>query len=549
MLVRGLKMTAGKKKPEHKEPDTPDIERTLRDDAEEQLVRSPKRSADLKGQTPEQLIHELEVHQVELEMQAEELSRAHIALEESRDKYLDLYDFAPIGYLSLTETALIVEVNLAGATLLGADRKKLLKARFRSFVAQKNLEQWDRYFLTLLDQGGKQTCTLTLKRSNGSMFPASLEGVRTCGSDGVSTVRITFSDISDIWEIEALKETNDYLNNLFDYANAPIIVWDPKYVITRFNHAFEDMTLRSEQEVIGRRLDILFPKESMDASFLQIKKTLEGKWWETVEIPILVKDGSVRTVLWNSANILDPDGRLISTIAQGVDITERRRAEEALRRVNQKLNILSGLTRKDLSCQILVLNSYLELAKKHAAGQDQVLSSIQKGKRAAELINEITEVTRDYQDMGAKPPKWQIVKMAFLLGISHISIKNIQHSLETENLEIFADPLLEKVCQRLFENSVKHGEHVTRIRVWHTVTPDGATIFFEDDGIGIPQDKKVQIFLRSEGTRVSMRSLIFVREILDITGIIIRETGEPGKGARFEMTVPKGAWRLTGKGD
>ena len=118
--------------------------------------------------------------------------------------------------------------------------------------------------------------------------------------------------------------------------------------------------------------------------------------------------------------------------------------------------------------------------------------------------------------------------------------------MSTENLEIFADPLVEKVCQRLFENSVKHGDHVTRIRVWHTATPEeGVTIIFEDDGTGIPQELKEQIFLRSDGPRASMRSLIFVREILDITGITITETGEPGKGARFEMIVPKGAWRCS----
>ena len=99
-------MSAGKKRPED-----PASTRLLRDDAEEQLKRSPERSPRMEGQTPQQLIHELEVHQIELETQAEELRRAHIALEESRDKYLDLYDFAPIGYLSLTETALIEEVN------------------------------------------------------------------------------------------------------------------------------------------------------------------------------------------------------------------------------------------------------------------------------------------------------------------------------------------------------------------------------------------------------------------------------------------------------
>jgi signal transduction histidine kinase len=91
---------------------------------------------------------------------------------------------------------------------------------------------------------------------------------------------------------------------------------------------------------------------------------------------------------------------------------------------------------------------------------------------------------------------------------------------------------------------VKHGDHVTLIRVWHKVTPNGVTIVFEDDGVGIPQERKEQIFLRSEGTRVSRGSLIVVQEILSITGITITETGEPGKGARFEMVVPEGMWRM-----
>ena len=139
---------------------------------------------------------------------------------------------------------------------------------------------------------------------------------------------------------EALRETNEYLNNLFDYANAPIIVWDPEFVITRFNPAFEELTLRSKQEVIGKPLDILFPKESTDSLRILIKKALEGERWETVEIPILTKDGSVRLVLWNSANVLDPEGRIVSSIAQGIDITERKRAEEALRESEERFRTI-----------------------------------------------------------------------------------------------------------------------------------------------------------------------------------------------------------------
>ncbi len=258
------------------------------------------------------------------------------------------------------------------------------------------------------------------------------------------------------------------------------------------------------------------------------------------------KDGTIIPVEINTHVVNLMGKRVIVAVVR--DITERKAAQDALMRVNQKLNVISQLTRKDLANQIFVLNSYLELAKHQLAGQDHIIETVQKGVRAIQSIHETIEYSKDYQDMGSKPPAWQNVKMALLFGLSHISIGKIQHSFETEYLEIFADPLLEKVCQRLFENAVKHGEHVTRIRVWYTVTKEGAVIFFEDDGIGISEDRKKQIFLRSEGARVSVRSLIFVREILDITGITIKETGEPGKGARFEMVVPKGMWRTTNKG-
>ena len=274
----------------------------------------------------------------------------------------------------------------------------------------------------------------------------------------------------------------------------------------------------------------------------------EGKEFD-LECSVIPRDGSAQKMIHSVARLeKDAQGNPLKVMGIIQDITGRKVAENALMRVNQKLNVLSQLTRKDLTSQIFVLNSYLEMAKKHAVGQDQIIASLQKGVHAIRSIHETIEYSKDYQDMGAKPPKWQNVKMTMLLGLSHISIGKVQHSIETENLEIFADPLLEKVCQRLFENSVKHGDHVTRIRVSQTTDSDRATIFFEDDGIGILKEKKEQIFLRSEGSRDSMGSLVFVREILDITSLTIKETGEPGKGARFEIVVPNGAWRITGTG-
>jgi PAS domain S-box-containing protein len=131
---------------------------------------------------------------------------------------------------------------------------------------------------------------------------------------------------------EALRETNEYLDNLFNYANAPIIVWDPEFRISRFNRAFEALTGRTTETVIGEPLGILFPAAQVESSMELIRKTLTGERWEAVEIPILHLDGSVSTVLWNSATLFAPDGVTpAATIAQGQNITDRKRAEDMLR--------------------------------------------------------------------------------------------------------------------------------------------------------------------------------------------------------------------------
>lgn len=128
-------------------------------------------------------------------------------------------------------------------------------------------------------------------------------------------------------------ETRIYFENLLNYANAPVIVWDKQFQITLFNHAFERLTGLKASDVLEKHLEMLFPEDRKDEAMRHIKRTLEGEYWETVEIPILDTHGNVKTVLWNSANIYDSSGKkVVSTIAQGHDITERKQVEQALQR-------------------------------------------------------------------------------------------------------------------------------------------------------------------------------------------------------------------------
>lgn len=173
---------------EQKSPDS------LRADAEATLahVSAPVSSDALPT---ESLMHELQVHQIELEMQNGALRDAQIALEESRDRYFDLYEFAPVGYLTLSREGMISEINLSGARLLGLDRKKLLNRRFSRLVAFEDNDLWHRHFIRAKQHAEQQTCELVLKRGDGSIFHAQLN----CGqikSGNVLSIHVAIADIS-----------------------------------------------------------------------------------------------------------------------------------------------------------------------------------------------------------------------------------------------------------------------------------------------------------------------------------------------------------------
>ena len=147
---------------------------------------------------------------------------------------------------------------------------------------------------------------------------------------------------------EELRRTSEYLENLFNYANAPIICWNTELEITRFNHAFEKMTGYAAVEVLGKKLDILFPENTREESLGKIERTLNGKW-EVVEIPIIRKDGEIRIALWNSANVYDAEGKRIeATIAQGQDITERKIAENILRDREENIRAVFDATSESI---------------------------------------------------------------------------------------------------------------------------------------------------------------------------------------------------------
>lgn len=171
-----------------------ETQNSLRVETEEQLANSPPIAT--KSRASKELLHEFQVQQSELEMRNEELRKAQKALEESRDRYIDLYDFSPNGYLTLTCDGLINEINLTGAALLGEQRNELVGRRFAPFVVPENGDLWNQHFLRAKNHSVKQSCELTLKRKNGSTLYAKLDSLRMPASPSCS-IRMVISDITE----------------------------------------------------------------------------------------------------------------------------------------------------------------------------------------------------------------------------------------------------------------------------------------------------------------------------------------------------------------
>ncbi|HNS83170.1 MAG TPA: sensor histidine kinase, partial [Methanolinea sp.] len=173
----------------------------------------------------------------------------------------------------------------------------------------------------------------------------------------------------------------------------------------------------------------------------------------------------------------------------------------------------------------------------------------ESAKKASDNIERQISFTKDYQDMGVKSATWQEIGLALTRARGALPIEHLSIKAEGTEYEIFADPLFEKVFYNLFENSLKHGgEGMTTISISTRETDEGLLILYEDDGVGIPENAKKFLFAQ-EMTPQKGLGMFLTGQILAITGITIVETGVPGRGARFEMLVPKGGFRKAKSGD
>ncbi|MDO8567634.1 MAG: ATP-binding protein, partial [Dehalococcoidales bacterium] len=359
---------------------------------------------------------------------------------------------------------------------------------------------------------------------------------------------------------EALRETRDYLDNLFNYANAPIIVWDTDFHITRFNHAFERLTGLKAGDVLGKELETLFPEEKQE-SMDYIRRAVAGERWEAVEIPILRADGSVRTVLWNSATLYGTDGKTaVATIAQGQDITERKLAEvtlqntsDELARSNAELEHFAYVASHDLQEPLRMISSYVQLLANRYRGKldndaDEFINYATDGAaRMQRLINDLLAYSR----VGTRGKPFEEMSLEDSLSQA---LDNLTMRIKESGAAVTHDPLpvvygdsgqITQVFQNLIDNAIKfHGEKPPRIHISAQAKEGECVCSVRDNGIGIDPQYNGKLFAlfqrlhtRREypGTGIG---LAICKRIVERHGGKIWVKSEPGAGATFYFTIP-----------
>ncbi len=361
----------------------------LRRRAEKQLQGQKEALADLTPEKIRRLVHELRVHQVELEIQNEELRETQVNLEESRSRYGDLYNFAPVSYFTLDETGRILEANLTAASLLGVERGNLVGKKFLQFVAREDMGVFNRFLPQVLENRSRQSCEVSLKGRFGELV-ARLDGILWKDTGGQTHCRVTATDISNLRAVEReLRDHRDRLEQMVQERTASLKAQTLKLEVQREEllrvtdelereRARLTTTLEQMPEgiviaeahsgkllLVNRKMSTIFGRSLSPEDGLEFLSQFQashpdGRPLQSDEFPLpralatgqvvageeieVLGGNDIRRTLWvNAAPVRDRLGRIIAAVATYQDITERKQAEADLEESRSQSAFLADL--------------------------------------------------------------------------------------------------------------------------------------------------------------------------------------------------------------
>lgn len=412
--------------------------------------------------------------------------------------------------------------------------------RFLDFVLEQ-LKEPDRFLerVRLLYDSPQMTSFDEIEFKDGRTFERFSQPIH---EDQSLVGRIwNFRDVTERKAAErALNKSERELKSIMNSAKDAIFVKDREGKYVMVNEAMGQTFGVQAAELMGMMDRDLFGAEAAEQNALMDERVLAG---QTVEQEVNWDiHGSVRVLSLIKVPLRDDQGNVVGICGIARDTSERKKVEKALQEANSSLNLLNSITRHDVLNQLMIIRGYSDLIR--AALKDQkLLDYMDKVERATRNIRQQILFTRDFQKLGVAEARWQSTEELMDKALTALEIGKIDISVDLGGLEVFADPMLEKVFYNLVDNTLRHGERATRIAMTcHRQGPD-LVLVYEDDGAGVKDEEKERIFDRGFGKNTGL-GLFLTRAILNVTHIEIRETGVHGSGARFEMRIPDGMYRF-----
>jgi len=469
-------------------PPWPD--RNLRERAEEALRALPEEKKGVPKGDLQCLIHELQVHEVELEMQNDELRKAFQSLEESRDRYFDLYDFAPVGYFTMGEDGLIIDLNYTGAELLGFTRSFLIGRRFSVLVAKESRDALLVHRKSVFETGVQQPCEVVCVKKDGGTFHAHLESVAVEDANGRRTkCRTAMTDVSRLKQVEeelrryrdrleeevaartaelgaanealrreieererasqAQRESEARWRSLVGGATDTIIAVDRTGTIQFINRPPEGV---AAEEVVGRSAFEYFGAEHRDALREAVARAFETRQPDSIDI-VTRSSGSIVSWLTTRIAPVVESGKVTAATLVTRDYTEAKRLEEERGRIEAQfrktqklewLSVMAGSLAHDFDDVLQAISGNAALALADAAPGSlsrQCLEEIERtGSSAADLVRQLLACSvRDVSQASAIELSEVVRESRQALEAAVAGRATIQYQLAPERLAVWAD--------------------------------------------------------------------------------------------------------------
>lgn len=344
---------------------------------------------------------------------------------------------------------------------------------------------------------------------------------------------------------DAKRETDSvqkHLASIVRFSDDAILSIDTNGIIISFNPAAVRIFGKTAEMMIQHPLSELFPPEIPDRT----RDLIDRVWYgQTIlrDEGVFLHDNGARIHLSVTAAPLPGSVSgtgSISLIAR--DISDQKAREEMLKMLNLKQQLLTSITRHDIKNNLHILMGYCSILEEKISDPDITrLVSVISGQ--SEKINDELIFMETYESLGS-PPVWQRAEEVFHRAVDPLESGRVEFTVSLAGLEVYTDPLIEKVVYNLCDNALRYGRTLSYIRTGYIREDETCIWFIEDDGVGVQEELKEKIFENGFGQTTGL-GLYLARQILSITGIGIRETGTPSQGARFEMILPPGIWRVS----